>query len=83
MKFVNDNGGILSVLGVAIVVFGFVAKEYTAWKIEKAVAAKFVAAGVVAPHRVASVESDIDELRANDEKLDNKIERIVGILLEE
>jgi len=53
------------------------------WRIAVNVDAKFVAAGSVAPHRVSAIEEDVDDLEAEDVKLDNKIERIVGILLEE
>lgn len=78
-QFFQANGGMLAVLAA----FAVVGAGYLEWRISVAVDAKFVAAGSVAPHRVKMVEDDIIDLEKTDEKLDNKIERIVGILLEE
>lgn len=77
--FIQDNGGMLSVLAV----FAILGAGYLEWRIAVNVDAKFIAAGTVAPHRVEMIENDIDDLEAEDTKMYNKIERIVDILLED
>ncbi len=77
--FIQANGGMLAVLAVCFAL----GAGYLEWRIAVNVDAKFVAAGSVAPHRVSAIEEDVNDLEAEDVKLDNKIERIVGILLEE
>ncbi len=79
MNFIRDNGGILAVLTVLIVVLS----AYQEWRINVAVNKAFTDAGSVAPHRMDQAEEDIDDLEAEDDKLDDKITRIIDILLEE
>lgn len=79
MTFIKDNGGVLAVLGVAMVLLG----AYAEWRIAIAVDAKFVEAGSVAPHRMDQAEEDINKLETQDERFDDKIDRIIEILLEE
>ncbi len=78
-KFLHDNGGMLTVLGVAVILLG----AYGEWRISVAVQAEFDAADQVAPHEIEAIEEDIDDLEVADERMDNKIERIVDILLED
>lgn len=78
-NFIQSNGGMLSVLAV----FAVLGAGYLEWRIAVAVDTKFLAAGSVAPHRVLMVENDIVDLEEQDEKLYDKIERIVDILLED
>ena len=77
--WISANGGILTVLGVAIVLLG----AYAEWRIAVAVDQKFTDAGSVAPHRMDQAEEDIKDLEAADSKLDDKISRIIDILLED
>ena len=79
MNFIKENGGVLAVLGVAVVLLG----AYAEWRISVAVDTKFVEAGSVAPHRMDQAEEDIDKLEVEDQRFDDKIDRIIEILLEE
>ncbi len=85
MSFIKDNGGPLAIaVVVGAIITGYIELRLPSdADIQAKVDAKFVAAGAVAPHRMDAVEGDIEDLEANDEKLDGKIERIVGILLED
>jgi hypothetical protein len=78
-KFLSDNGGMLTVLGIAVVILG----AYGEWRISVAVQAEFAAEEQVAPHEIDAIEEDIDDLEVADTRMDSKIERIVDILLEE
>jgi hypothetical protein len=79
MKFLNENGGMLAVLGVVTILLG----AYAEWRISVAVTDKFEAEAQVEPHRMDQAEEDIKELEAEDDKLDVKIGKIIDILLEE
>jgi hypothetical protein len=89
MSFIKDNGGPVALLGVGVTGFVALVVGYIELRlpseaeIQQMVDAKFVAAGQVPAHRVDAVEEDIEDLEEEDAKLDSKIERIVGILLEE
>lgn len=77
--FMSQNGGILAVLAVCFAL----GAGYLEWRIAIAVSDQFAANAQVEPHRMEAAEKDINELKQSDEKLDGKIERIVGILLED
>jgi hypothetical protein len=78
-KFFSDNGGMLTVGGIALIVIA----AYGEWRISVAVEAEFAAEDQVAPHQIVAIEEDIDDLEDADLRMDSKIERIVDILLEE
>ena len=79
MSFIKDNGGPIVLGGVAIaIVVG-----YIELRAPLMVAKQLEAAGVVPKHQITAMEDDIEDLEEEDKKLDNKIERIVGILLED
>lgn len=79
MNWVKENGGIVTLVGVVAVGLGL----YAEWRIAVAVDDAFQEAGSVAPHRMDQAEKDIGELKSADDKLDDKITRIIDILLEE
>jgi hypothetical protein len=78
---------VLALMAGAVVVIISMGGLLMDWRIsvlvKDAIDDKFVAEGHVSPYRMDKVEEDINDLEKNDEKLDNKIERVVGILLEE
>lgn len=83
MSFVKDNGGMLAVLGVAIVMVGAFADWRIAVKVEDALAAK----GFATSDKISEIESDLAEQkqvhREDRDRIDSKVERIVDILLED
>lgn len=78
---------VLSLMAAAVVVLVTMGGFFMDWRINVLVKAaiddKFMAAGHVPPYRMDQAEENIKDLEASDEKLDGKIERVVGILLEE
>jgi hypothetical protein len=83
MSFVKDNGGMLAVLGVAIVVVGAFADWRISVKVEDALAAK----GFATSDKITEIEEDLAEQKVvhkeDRDRMDGKIERIVDILLED
>jgi len=79
MSFVKDNGGVLAVIAVIAAILA----GYAEWRISVAVAAQFSAASLVSPASVAANTESIKDLEGADLRMDNKIERIVDILLED
>jgi len=82
MRFIRDNGGMLAVLAVVAVLLG----TYAEWRIAVNVKSQLDATGQVAPHQIIAIEKDIADQKEthnrDSERMDNKIERIVDILLE-
>jgi len=92
-NFIKDNGGIL-VLLVFVVGIG---AAYLEWRVAENTEAAVNDAGGVTPDQLAEVQSqvkevrsmaerndeDIDKLEDNDKRFDDKIDRIVDILLED
>ena len=70
----------ITVLGAVIIVLS---GAYMEWRIGENVTAAFKAASMVDPASVAANTESINDLEKEAEKLDNKIERIVDILLED
>lgn len=79
MNWIKDNGGMLA---VAVVLFAVVT-GYMELRAPGIVKAQLEANGIVPKATITGMEEDITDLEAEDEKLDGKIERIVGILLED
>ena len=76
---IKDNWAQIMVLGAAIVLLGGAYMEY---RIGKNVDDAFKAADMINPADVAANTESIEDLEKESEKLDDKIERIVDILLE-
>lgn len=85
MSFLQDNGGPIALIVVMLgAIAGYIELRLPSEAdLDARVAAAFTNAGNVRPHRVDAIEEDVEELEEEDKKLDNKIERIVGILLED
>jgi len=90
MSFVKENGGVLAVAGVAVLILG----GFNEWRISVAVTdavqERFDALAeidVVSPITIESMKGDIKDQKeihtADALRMDSKIERIVDILLEE
>ena len=83
MSFVKDNGGMLAVMGVAVVLVGAFADWRIAVKVEEALAEK----GFATHDKITEIESDLAEQkvvhREDRDRIDSKVERIVDILLED
>lgn len=79
MNWIKDNGGVL-VIGVLL--FGGVL-GYMELRAPGIVQSQLEANGIVPKTTIDGMKEDITDLEAEDEKLDGKIERIVGILLED
>lgn len=90
MNWVKENGGILVVLGVVVLLLG----GYAEWRISVAVDAKFIEQGTVSPAKVDAIDTKIEAVKADvgvvrdqhnsdRDRMDGKIERIVDILLED
>jgi hypothetical protein len=83
VSFVKDNGGMLAVLGVAVVLVGAFADWRIAVKVEDALAAK----GFATSDKITEIQQDLAEQKMvhkeDRDRMDGKIERIVDILLEE
>lgn len=79
MKFLQDNGGLLAVLGVCFVI----GAGYLEWRIDVNQRAQLAAADLASPAAVEANTESIEDLETADLRMDGKIERIVDILLEE
>ncbi len=79
MSFIKDNGGILTVLGVAVILLA----GYAEWRISEAVEKELAATVPASKAAVDANTESITDLEATDVRMDNKIERIVDILLED
>ena len=76
-------GTIVATSAVLLTLGGWLLHTWIDKAVDDAVDAKFTDAGSVAPHRMDQAEKDIGELKAEDDKLDDKITRIIDILLED
>lgn len=85
-KFISENGGILAVLVICFAI----GAAYLEWRIDVNATNAVNAAGSVTPEQLAAAlkdiadnADDIGKLENADERFENKIDRIVDILLEE
>lgn len=90
MSFVKENGGPLVIGGVVLAVL----TGYMELRMPSVVAGQLEANGIVPKSTIDAMQEDIADVeeglvteeaerKAAEEKLDGKIERIVGILLED
>lgn len=81
--FIRENGGVLTVLGVAVLILA----GYVEWRISenvfRAVHAQQLAKAADVTDLRADLEGDINELKAANNKLDGKIDQIITILITE
>lgn len=77
--FIKENGGIITLLGIAALGIA----GYIEWRISSNVESTLDSQGVVTVSRMQQAEKDIADLEKHDEKLDDKIDKIVDILLED
>ena len=82
-KFISDNGGILAVIAVVVVVLG----AYAEWRIAANVGSVLEAENLASASAVADLkedlEDDIEDLEGDIGNLDGKVDQIIGILLED
>ena len=83
MKFISENGGLIAVATVGLVVLA----AFGEWRISVAVDEALAAKGFATSDKITEIQSDLAEQkmvhRDDRDRLDGKIERIVDILLEE
>ena len=79
MSFIRDNGGVLVIVGIVAAILA----GYAEWRIDVAVTDKLEKANIVSPDKIGAMEGDISDLKRADDKMDDKITRIIDILLEE
>lgn len=85
---IKENWALLSIVATALVsAAGWGAKVFVEDYVDQVVEAKMMAIGEVSADRVAAIEKDVEENRerhvSDAGRLDQKVERIVQILLEE
>jgi len=85
-QFIQDNGGALAILGVAM---GILA-AWGEWRISTNISEQLAAQDTLSASDMAlyttrqeSIQEDIGELKQNDQRIDDKLDRIVDILLED
>ena len=87
MSFVSENGGILGVVAAAAIGVGGYAelriRALVPEKVATEVNAKLEAVHSVSPDKIQSMEGDIADNKDYIRKTEDKVERIVDILLEE
>ena len=83
MSFIKDNGGPLVVAGVVIAVLGGYIELRLAQAIPEAVEHETSDIPVISHDKIEAMEGDISDLKRADDKMDDKITRIIDILLEE
>lgn len=83
MSFIKDNGGPLVIAGVAIAVVGGYFELRLAATLPKAVQAETDGIPVITEDRVKGIESDISDIKTALVRADDKMNRIIDILLEE
>lgn len=85
---IKENWALLSIVATALVgAAGWGARTFVEDYVDQVVEAKMMAIGEVSADRVAAIEKDVEENRerhvSDAGRLDQKVERIVQILLEE
>lgn len=81
--FVQDNGGMLAVLAVVVVVLGGYAEWRIAENVFTTVAGEHLAKAEAVDDLREDLEDDVADLKAATEKLDGKVDQIITILLTE
>ena len=87
MSFIKDNGGPLVIGAAVLAIVGGYIELRLPNAVNDAVKAatdeKIEAINAVSPDRMKAAEENIQELKHADDKFDDKITRIIDILLEE
>lgn len=79
MSWVRDNGGPLVVAGAALTIGGLILE----WRIDSITAEKVGAVEVIPLATIEAMQDDIADNKDYIRKTEDKVERIVDILLEE
>lgn len=83
LSFIKDNGGVLAILALVAVLLGAYAEWRIAEKVDERIQGKLDAIAAVSPDRMKAAEDRITRTEEADDKMDDKITRIIDILLEE
>lgn len=83
MSFIKDNGGVLAILGIAVVILG----GFADWRISVKVEAALAEKGFATTDKITEIEEDIimqkETHNKDTEEWKRRVEKIVDILLEE
>lgn len=79
MEWIRENGGPLVIAGIALAI----GAAYLEWRIDAITTQKTGALEIVPTAKIEAMEGDIADNKAYIRKTEDKVERIVDILLEE
>ena len=82
-KFISENGGPLAIAATALLI----GAAYLEWRIDEITEVKLAEAGIVSVDRIDAIEGEVEDTqeqhRRDSERMDDKIERVVDVLLED
>ena len=82
-KFITENGGPIAIAVIALAI----GAAYLEWRIDEITEMKLAQAGIVSVDRIDAIEGEVEDTqeqhRRDSERMDDKIERVVDVLLEE
>ena len=81
--FIKENGGPLVIAATALLI----GAAYLEWRIDEITEVKLAEAGIVSVDRIDAIEGEVEDTqeqhRRDSERMDDKIERVVDVLLED
>lgn len=81
--FIKENGGPLAIAATALLI----GAAYLEWRIDEITEVKLGEAGIVSVDRIDAIEDEVEDTqeqhRRDSDRLADKVERIVDVLLED
>lgn len=81
-KFISENGGPIAIAIIALAI----GAAYLEWRIDEITEVKLADAGIVSVDRIDYIENTLEDTREqhlrDSERMDDKIERVVDVLLD-
>ena len=82
-NFIRDNGGPIAIAVIALAI----GAAYLEWRIDEITEIKLAEAGIVSADRIDGIEDKVkdtrEQHRRDSERMEDKIERVVDVLLED